>query len=80
MLSPEAILCPAHILLSAEYMKMRQIPVKGIVFNRYQPGNVLHEDNLAMCEYRTGLKVLACVKDGDTELDISPELLESLYE
>lgn len=68
------------VALTAEYMKARQIPVKGIVFNRYQPGNVLHEDNLAMCEYRTGLKVLACVKDGDRELDISLELLESLYE
>ena len=68
------------VALTAEYMKARQIPVKGIVFNRYQPGNVLHEDNLAMCEYRTGLKVLGCVKDGDRELDISLELLESLYE
>lgn len=68
------------VVLTAEYMKARQIPVKGILFNRYQPGNVLHEDNLFMCEYRTGLKVLACVKDGDTELDIPLELLEALYE
>ncbi|MDE7270065.1 MAG: dethiobiotin synthase [Acetatifactor sp.] len=68
------------VVLTAEYMKARQIPVKGIIFNRYQPGNVLHEDNLFMCEYRTGLKVLACVKDGDTELDIPLELLEALYE
>lgn len=68
------------VVLTAEYMKARQIPVKGIIYNRYQPGNVLHEDNLFMCEYRTGLKVLACVKDGDTELDIPLELLESLYE
>lgn len=28
----------------------------------------------------TGLKVLACVKDGDTDLDIPFELLESLYQ
>ena len=68
------------VVLTAEYMKARQIPVKGIIFNRYQPGNVLHEDNLFMCEYRTGLKVLGCVKDGDTELDIPLELLEALYE
>lgn len=68
------------VVLTAEYMKARQIPVKGIIFNRYQPGNVLHEDNLLMCEYRTGLKVLACVQDGDTELDIAPGVLEALYE
>ena len=33
-----------------------------------------------MCEAMTGLKVLACVKDGDTDLDTPFELLESLYE
>ena len=33
-----------------------------------------------MCEYMTGLKVLACVKDGGTELDIPFEELEALYE
>lgn len=67
------------VVLTAEYMKAAQIPVEGIIFNRYQPGNALHEDNLSMCEYRTGLKVLACVKDGAAELDISLKLLESLY-
>ena len=33
-----------------------------------------------MCETMTGLKVVACVKEGDTELDIPLELLEELYE
>ena len=27
----------------------------------------------------TGLKVIACVKEGDTDLDIPFELLEGLY-
>lgn len=33
-----------------------------------------------MCELITGLKVLAYVKDGDSDLDIPFELLETLYE
>ena len=66
--------------LTAAYMRSNNIPVKGIVFNRFRPGDILHEDNLKMCETMTGLKVLACVKNGDTELDISFDLLESLYE
>lgn len=68
------------VVLTAEYMKAHGIPIKGILFNHYQPGNKLHEDNLLMCETMTGLKVVACVKDGDSDLDISLERLEGLYE
>ena len=68
------------VVLTAEYMKTRGIPVMGILFNHYEPGNKLHEDNLLMCETMTGQKVVACVKDGDLDLDISFERLEGLYE
>lgn len=68
------------VVLTAEYMKAHQIPVKGIIFNHYEPGSRLHEDNRFMCECMTGLKVIACVKDGDTDLDIPFEVLEELYE
>lgn len=67
-------------VLTAAYMRSNHIPVKGIIFNRFRSGDTLHEDNLKMCEAMTGLKVLACVKDGDTELDIALNTLESLYE
>lgn len=66
--------------LTAFYLKAQQIPLRGIIFNHYQPGNVMQEDNLKMCEYLTGVKVIACVKEGDLELDISASLLQSLYE
>lgn len=67
-------------VLTAEYMKARKISVKGIILNHYEPGNPMHEDNRRMCEVLTGLPIVACVKDGDTDLDISFELLEGLYE
>lgn len=66
--------------LTAFYMKEHGLPLKGIIFNHYRPGDVMQEDNRRMCEYVTGAKVAACVKDGDTELDISAEFLKSLYE
>ena len=66
--------------LTAEYMKAHKIPVRGIIFNRYEPGNPLHEDNRLMCEAMTGLYIIACVKDGDTDLDMPFELLEGFYE
>ena len=68
------------VVLTAEYMKARKIPVKGIIFNHYEPGNPLHEDNRLMCEAMTGLNVVACVKDGDMDLDIPLELMEGYYE
>ena len=69
-----------YVVLTAEYMKAHGIPVKGIIFNNYEPGNVLHEDHKFMCEYMTGLKVIGCVKKGDQDLDMDFGLLESLYE
>jgi len=68
------------VVLTAEYMKSRDITIRGIIFNHYEPGSRMHEDNLYMCEKLTGLKVLACVKDGDTDLDIPVKILELLYE
>lgn len=68
------------VVLTAEYMKSRNLPLKGIIFNHYEPENILHEDNLLMCEAMTGLKVLACVKAGDTDLELSGEQLTSLFE
>ena len=61
-------------------MKLNNINIKGIIFNNYEEGNILHQDNKYMCENMTGLKVLACVKKGDTDIDISVKTLEDLYE
>lgn len=68
------------VVLTAEYMKAHNIPVKGIIFNHWVPGDPLHEDNKLMCETMTGLDVVACVKDGDTDLDIPVGSLEGFYE
>lgn len=68
------------VVLTVEYMRSRNIPVKGIIFNRFHPGNVMEEDNLKMCEYMTGLKVLACVEEGSEDLAMDADLLASLYE
>lgn len=66
--------------LTAFFLKQQNLSLKGIILNHYHPGNVLHEDNRHMCEYMTGTKVLACVKDGDTDLRLSARELQALYE
>ena len=68
------------VALTAYYLKEQGIPLKGIIFNHYKQGDVLHEDNRKMCEYYTGVPVVACVADGDTELFMDAEDLKALYE
>lgn len=68
------------VVLTAFYMKEKGMKVKGIIFNNYIPGDVMQEDNIKMCEIMSGLKVLACVKKGDKDLDIDVEVLKEIYE
>lgn len=67
------------VVLTAEYMKFRGIKARGIIFNHFKPDNRMHKDNLFMCEHLTGLKVIACVKNGDTNLEISAGTLMNLF-
>lgn len=69
-----------NVVLTYEYMKAHNLPVKGVIFNNYHPGNVMEDDNIRMCQYMTNLPVLAKVQPGDTQLDIDVELLKNLYD
>ena len=68
------------VVLTAEYMKIHGLPLKGIIFNHYHPGDVMEDDNIFMCEHMTGLPTLAKVQDGDTELDMNIDALCALYD
>ena len=65
--------------LTAAYLKEQGIALRGIAFNRFEPGNLMHEDNKTMCQLLTGVPVVACVRQGDTDLDLDAETLEALY-
>lgn len=68
------------VVLTAKYMKTHGLPLKGIIFNHYHPGDVMEDDNIFMCEHMTGLPTLAKVQDGDTELDMNIDALCALYD
>lgn len=68
------------VVLTVEYMKAKNLPVKGIIYNHYHGNDVMEDDNIFMCEYMTGLPTLAKVKDGDTELAMDVHDLMALYE
>ena len=68
------------VVLTAEYMKTHGLPLKGIIYNHYHPGDMMEDDNIFMCEHMTGLPTLAKVQDGDTELDMNIDALCALYD
>lgn len=68
-----------HVVLTAFYMKARELPVKGVLLNNWK-GGVMEEDNVKMIEEMTGLPVLAKIHRSDAVIDADPALLASLYE
>ncbi|MBB5336968.1 dethiobiotin synthase [Pectinatus brassicae] len=68
-----------YVVLTVEYMKARNLPIKAIILNNYS-GGIMQEDNIKMIEEMTNIKVAALVKKGDTELDIAAEALAAFYE
>lgn len=69
-----------NVVLTVEYMKKKNIPIKGLIFNHYHEGDIMEEDNIRMCEHFTGLETIACVKDSDTDINVDIDKLISLYE
>ena len=65
--------------MTIEHLRARKIPIRGLIFNQYVPGDLMQDDNAAMIEALTGVKVVAYVKAGDTDLDIDVDLLKRLY-
>lgn len=69
-----------HAVLTVEYLRSRDIPVKGIILNHYEADNILHKDNKWMCEKRTGIPVIACVETNATKIELEESQLLSLYD
>lgn len=66
-------------LLTVEYLKARQIAVKGIILNHFHNEDPMEQDNCRVIEKKGGIPVIACVAKGDLNIDISAEKLMSFY-
>ena len=69
-----------RVALTAFYLKQQGIPLKGILFNRFLPGDPMQEDNVQVCRQLTGAKVIACVPPGAAHLDLPLDDLLALYD
>lgn len=68
-----------NVVLTYEYAKQRHMCVKGIIINRYDETNYLHQDNRSMMEALTGLPVITCIGEKDTNCHISVDDLCNLF-
>ena len=68
-----------NTVLTIEHLNARHIPIRGIIFNHYIPGDIMQDDNARMIAEMTGVAILAFVKDGDSSLDIDADVLKHLY-
>lgn len=66
-------------VLTVEHARAAGIKVRGIIMNGYDETQLMHRDNKYMIERLTGVRVAACVKRGDIELDIPVEELCGLF-
>lgn len=68
------------VVLTVEYMKSRNIAIKGLIFNHYHPDSVMENDNIKMCQFMTDLPVIATVGDNAKDLGADVETLTELFE
>ena len=66
------------VVTTVEYMRKRKLPINGIILNKWN-GDFMQRDNLAMIEELTGVRVVAVVREGATELEIDEKALVELY-
>ena len=51
-------------LLTLEYMRRQDLPVAGLILNRFQEENAVHQDNLATIERLAQTRVVATIAPG----------------
>ncbi|WP_304332625.1 dethiobiotin synthase [Brachyspira innocens] len=66
-------------VLTIEYMKSKKIKIKGIILNRFEEANVMHEDNKEMIEKITNIKTVGII-DSVNNMELKADNIHSLFE
>lgn len=66
-------------VLTLEYLRARQIAVRGVILNRFHPDSVMEQDNRRMIETRGRVPVIAYVPEHAEKIEILPETWMALY-
>ena len=69
-----------HTVLTVFYLKEHGIKVQGVILNNFEPGNIMHEDNLVMVEKITQNRVIAVVHKNSKELNMRYKNMEDYFD
>lgn len=56
-------------VLTIDYMRNKKLKINGVILNRFETANEMHDDNKKMIEEMTGVKIIGVVIDGILKLD-----------
>lgn len=79
IVAPAALGSINSTVMTVEYARHHGINVKGIILNHYDGSDFMQVDNKNQIERLTGVRVIATVKNDDTELDIEENILNKIY-
>ncbi|SUW04716.1 dethiobiotin synthase [Brachyspira pilosicoli] len=65
-------------VLTIEYMRSKNLKINGVILNRFEAENEMHNDNKKMIEDMTGVKIIGVVID--SILKLYKENIETLFE
>ena len=65
-------------VLTIEYMRNKNLKINGVILNRFEITNEMHDDNKKMIEEMTGIKIIGVVMDG--VLKLADKNLDNLFE
>ena len=69
-----------QVTLTCNYLKSRNFKINGIIFNNFEDGNLMHQDNLKMVEALNDVKVIATVSRGGNDLKLRLASLVSVFD
>ncbi len=69
-----------HTVLTVSYLKSHNFSVKGVILNRFEKDNPMHEDNLYMIEELTHNKVIATLGKGESMLTLRDKSMEEYFD
>ena len=66
-------------VLTTTYLKLRGIPIRGIILNKFNPHYFMEQDNKQMIAQLTGVPIVAEVRKGAQNIDINMDVLLKMY-
>ena len=67
-------------VLTIEYMRNKNLKINGVILNRFETANEMHDDNRKMIEEITGIDIIGVVINGILKLDERVKNIENIFE